>query len=43
MYVWGVSRREIPPQINVIGTAMLLVSIVIVIAAELARRRRNRA
>jgi spermidine/putrescine transport system permease protein len=42
MYVWGVSRREIPPQINVIGTAMLLVSIVIVIAAELVRRRRNR-
>jgi spermidine/putrescine transport system permease protein len=43
MFVWGVSRREIPPQINVIGTAMLLLSLVIVVVAELARRRRNRA
>ncbi len=43
MYVWGVSRREIPPQINVIGTAMLLVSVVVVVVAELVRRRRNRA
>jgi ABC-type spermidine/putrescine transport system permease subunit II len=40
--VGRVASRD-PAQINVIGTAMLLVSIVIVIAAELARRRRNRA
>ncbi len=43
MYVWGVSRREIPPQINVIGTAMLLVSMLVVVMAELVRRGRNRA
>jgi spermidine/putrescine transport system permease protein len=43
MYVWGVSRREIPPQINVIGTAMLLVSILVVVMAEVVRRGRNRA
>jgi len=40
MYVWGVSRREIPPQINVIGTAMLLVSLAVVVVGELIRRRR---
>ncbi|CAN5245488.1 ABC transporter permease [soil metagenome] len=43
IYVWGVSRREIPPQINVIGTAMLLVSILVVVMAEVVRRGRNRA
>ena len=43
MFVWGVSRREIPPAINVIGTAMLLISLLIVVVAELARRRRSRA
>jgi spermidine/putrescine transport system permease protein len=43
MYVWGVSRREIPPQINVIGTAMLVVSLLVVVLGELVRRRRNRA
>jgi len=42
MYVWGVSRREIPPQINVIGTAMLLISILVVVVGELVRRSRNR-
>lgn len=43
MFVWGVSRREIPPQINVIGTAMLLVSLGVVVVTELVRRRRSRA
>jgi spermidine/putrescine transport system permease protein len=42
MFVWGVSRREIPPAINVIGTAMLLISLLIVVVAEVARRRRVR-
>lgn len=42
MYVWGASQRDIPPQINVIGTAMLVVSIVVVVGAELVRRRRSR-
>jgi len=44
MYVWGVARRDIPPQINVIGTAMFLISVLIVLAATLGgRRRRTRA
>ena len=32
MYVWGVARRDIPPQINVIGTAMFLISVLIVLS-----------
>ncbi len=39
MFVWGSARREIPPQINVIGTALFLISIALVIAVELRRRR----
>src|SRR5690242_3058786 len=41
MYVWGASQRGIPPEINVIGTAMFLVSFVIVLAGQLPRLRRR--
>ncbi len=40
MYVWGVSRRTVPMQINVIGTVMIVVSIAIVLAGEVRSRRR---
>jgi spermidine/putrescine transport system permease protein len=43
MYVWGISRRDIPPQINVIGTAMFLVSVVIVLATTVRGRRATRS
>jgi spermidine/putrescine transport system permease protein len=43
MYVWGVSRRTIPMQINVVGTVMLLISVLIVVGSELNNRRRQRA
>lgn len=43
MYVWGVSRKTVPMQINVIGTVMLIVSITIVLIGELNNRRRARA
>jgi len=43
MYVWGVSRRTIPMQINVIGTVMLLLSVLIVVGGEMNSRRRQRA
>jgi spermidine/putrescine transport system permease protein len=43
MYVWGVSRRTIPMQINVVGTVMLMVSVLIVVGGELNNRRRQRA
>ncbi|MGI8613586.1 MAG: ABC transporter permease [Nocardioidaceae bacterium] len=43
MFVWGVSRKEIPPQINVVGTAMFLISLLVVFAAGLTHRRGSRA
>ena len=41
MYVWGVSRRTIPMQINVVGTVMFMISILIVVGGEVTSRRRN--
>ena len=43
MYVWGVSRRTVPMQINVVGTVMIVVSVAVVLAVELRRRRRDAA
>jgi spermidine/putrescine transport system permease protein len=39
MYVWGAAQRGVPPQVNVIGTAMFLVALAAVAGAELLRRR----
>jgi spermidine/putrescine transport system permease protein len=39
MYVWGASQRGIPPQVNVIGTAMFLVSLLLVLSTMVRRRR----
>ncbi|MFC9687076.1 ABC transporter permease [Kribbella sp. NPDC056951] len=41
MYVWGSAQRDIPPQINVIGTAMFLLALFFVLLGELGRRRRS--
>ena len=43
MYVWGVAQRGVPMQVNVIGTVMFVVSIAIVLGAELNRRRQEKA
>ena len=43
MYVWGVAQRGVPMQVNVIGTVMFVISIVIVVGAELNRRRQEKA
>jgi spermidine/putrescine transport system permease protein len=43
MYVWGVSRRTIPMQINVVGTVMLIISVAIVVGGELRNRARMRS
>jgi spermidine/putrescine transport system permease protein len=43
MYVWGVARKTVPMQINVIGTVMLLISITIVLIGEANNRRRQQA
>jgi spermidine/putrescine transport system permease protein len=39
MYVWGASQRGIPPQVNVIGTAMFVVALLLVLAGNVRRRR----
>ncbi len=43
MYVWGVAQRGVPMQVNVVGTVMFLISVVIVVGGELNSRRRARA
>lgn len=40
MYVWGAYQRALPVQINVIGTAMLLVALILVIIGRLAAKLR---
>ncbi len=43
MFVYGSSQRGVPMQVNVIGTAMFLISIVIVVGNEIVRRRQEKA
>jgi spermidine/putrescine transport system permease protein len=42
-FVYVSATRGIPPQANVIGTAMLLVSLLIVVAGQIIAARRRRA
>jgi spermidine/putrescine transport system permease protein len=42
MYVWGAAQRGIPPQINVIGTIMFLLALLLVVGGETFQRRRAR-
>ncbi|MEC3997485.1 ABC transporter permease [Actinacidiphila sp. DG2A-62] len=41
MFVWGSAQRGTPVQVNVIGTAMFLVAVVLVLAAQLIGGRRK--
>ena len=43
MYVWGAAQRGTPPQINVVGSLMFLVSLSIVLIAQVVQRRRAKA
>ena len=43
VYVWGAAGKGIPPEANVIGSAMFLVALIIVLAPELSRRRSKTA
>ncbi|WP_240742008.1 ABC transporter permease [Micromonospora zingiberis] len=43
MYVWGAAQRGIPPQVNVIGTAMFGIALLLVLASTLRGRRARRA
>jgi len=40
MYVWGISLRGVPPQVNVIGSLMFLVALALVLVGQLFRRSR---
>lgn len=42
MFVWGAAQRGIPPQINVVGTIMFVVALLVVLGGELGNRRRAR-
>ncbi|VXB29135.1 ABC transporter permease [Aeromicrobium sp. 9AM] len=43
MYVYGANQRGVPMEVNVIGTAMFVISIVIVVGNEVVRRRQEKA
>ncbi|MET3807406.1 spermidine/putrescine transport system permease protein [Nakamurella sp. UYEF19] len=42
MFVWGAYQRALPVQVNVIGTGMLLISLVLVGIGRIISTRRNR-
>ena len=42
MFVWGAAQRGVPMQVNVIGTVMFVVAIVLVLGGELRNRRQAR-
>ncbi len=39
MFVWGSAKRQIPMQVNVVGTLMFLLALLIVLLGEFRRRR----
>lgn len=44
MFVWGSAQRGTPVQINVIGTAMFIIAVMVVVVGQLiANRRKNSA
>ena len=40
MFVWGAAKKALPPQINVVGTAMLIVALTLTIIGRLISERR---
>ncbi|NML55007.1 ABC transporter permease [Streptomyces sp. R302] len=42
MFVWGSAQRGTPVQINVIGTAMFILAVVIVVAGQIITNRRKK-
>lgn len=42
MFVWGAAKKALPPQINVIGTAMLLIALIVVLIGRFVGARRAR-
>jgi len=42
LFVWGSAQRNIPKEINVVGTIMLLIALAVVLGSEAIRRRGER-
>ena len=42
MFVWGASRKAIPPEINVVGTVMLLIALLFTVTGRVISSRRAR-
>lgn len=42
MFVWGSAQRGTPVQINVIGTAMFLIAVIVVVAGQVVSSRRKK-
>ncbi|WP_229376895.1 ABC transporter permease [Streptomyces spirodelae] len=42
MFVWGAAQRGVPVQVNVIGSAMFVLALVIVLGGQIAANRRKR-
>jgi len=40
MFVWGAAQRGIPPQVNVVGTVMFAVALLLVVSGSAFRRKR---
>jgi spermidine/putrescine transport system permease protein len=43
MFVWGSAQRGVPMQVNVIGTVMFLIAMLVVVTGEVTSRRRAKA
>ncbi|NEE48047.1 ABC transporter permease, partial [Streptomyces sp. SID8455] len=41
MFVWGSAQRGTPVQINVIGTAMFIIAVMVVLVGQLIASRRK--
>ncbi len=42
MFVWGSAQRGVPPQVNVVGSAMFLIALALVMVGQTVRSRRAR-
>jgi spermidine/putrescine transport system permease protein len=41
MFVWGAAQRGVPMQVNVVGSLMFAIAVVIVVGSEITNRRRT--
>jgi spermidine/putrescine transport system permease protein len=41
LFVWGISRVSVPPQVNVVASAIFLLAMLLMLANILVQRRRE--